>query len=89
MMIRSWKRKWVKALKSGDFKQCKGKLKHIGRYCCLGVLGEVINHGSLNFGTKDREDLTGLSYNEQKELARLNDSGKTFKEIASYIIKNL
>lgn len=30
--------KWVKALRSGDYKQGRGKLRHNGNFCCLGVL---------------------------------------------------
>jgi hypothetical protein len=29
---------WIKALKSGEFKQCKGYLAKDGKYCALGVL---------------------------------------------------
>jgi len=34
-------RKWLKALRSGKYKQGKGKLYGEGRYCCLGVLQKV------------------------------------------------
>ena len=35
-------RKWIKALRSGKYKQGQGRLKDFetGRYCCLGVLCE-------------------------------------------------
>lgn len=41
-------RKWVKALRSGKYKQGKGKLEYIGHdghssYCCLGVLCTIMN----------------------------------------------
>ena len=41
-MIASLKRKWLKALRSGEYEQCEGQL-HIknGGYCCLGVLAET------------------------------------------------
>lgn len=29
---------WIKALRSGEFKQCRGHLSKNGRYCALGVL---------------------------------------------------
>ena len=37
------KKAWIKALRSGEYKQCKRKLKDsaTGSYCCLGVLAEV------------------------------------------------
>jgi len=34
--------KWVNALRSGEYRQCKGKLSDgKGSYCCLGVLGKI------------------------------------------------
>jgi hypothetical protein len=40
------KAKWIAALKSGEYKQCKGALKQKEndgvRHCCLGVLLEVL-----------------------------------------------
>ena len=39
------KKEWVKALRSGEFKQSEGQLKvpelEYDRYCCLGVLCEI------------------------------------------------
>jgi hypothetical protein len=37
------KKAWIKALRSGEYKQCRDKLKDptTGSYCCLGVLAEV------------------------------------------------
>jgi len=32
------KKIWIKALKSGEFKQCRGYLANDGKYCALGVL---------------------------------------------------
>lgn len=29
---------WVKALRSGEYKQGKYRLEHNGRFCCLGIL---------------------------------------------------
>ena len=48
MMDKELKTKWVKALRSGEYKQCKGQLRcsmdatfeggETHTYCCLGVL---------------------------------------------------
>lgn len=35
------KEKWVKALRSGEYKQTIGKLSKEGKYCCLGVLCDL------------------------------------------------
>ncbi len=42
-MNRKWKKKWIEALKSGEYKQCQEKLraKSGRRYCCLGVLADI------------------------------------------------
>lgn len=37
--------KWVKALRSGDYKQAQKFLKVDNAYCCLGVLCEVVGFG--------------------------------------------
>jgi hypothetical protein len=34
---------WLAALRSGEYDQCAGRLKSEGRYCCLGVLQEVVS----------------------------------------------
>lgn len=35
------KQKWVAALRSGEFQQCRGTLRKGDSYCCLGVLSEL------------------------------------------------
>jgi len=36
------KAKWVEALRSGKYEQGRGALLNDGKYCCLGVLCEVV-----------------------------------------------
>ena len=42
-----WKEKWITALRSGDYKQAKGKLCKVNRgnksFCCLGVLCDIVD----------------------------------------------
>jgi len=45
--------KWVKALRSGKYKQTKHSLKDDNGYCCLGVLCEISGMGEF----KKREEL--------------------------------
>jgi hypothetical protein len=40
-MKKAIKQKWLKALRSGEFKQAQGQLRDKGAYCCLGVLCKV------------------------------------------------
>jgi hypothetical protein len=70
------KYRWLKALRSGKYQRGRDKLKGHGRYCCLGVLGEVtgipyspddhfLNHGMASH--------IGLTETDQELLANLND----------------
>lgn len=38
---------WVKALRSGEYKQAKGRLKEGDAYCCLGVACIVATKGGV------------------------------------------
>ena len=44
-MKRYWKKKWLAALRSGEYKQGRGVLRRrrrgVDRYCCLGVLADL------------------------------------------------
>lgn len=39
-MDKYFKKRWLKALRSGKYKQGMGSLKRDDRYCCLGVFAE-------------------------------------------------
>ena len=97
------KNKWVKALRSGLYKQGILKLKdeekivlgrtRPARYCCLGVAYECglakTEHGRSVLGESFlNENFAPIKL--QKELAIRNDSGEwSFKRIATWIEKNL
>lgn len=89
------KKKWIAALRSGKYKQGKGSLYNPERreYCCIGVLGRCADlrylgdRGYLFAATEIAA--TGVSQTEQRHLASLNDQGCTFKQIATWIEKNL
>lgn len=86
------KRKWIEALRSGKYEQGRYEFKNKdGRFCCLGVLCRVADEpisgwagGNWRFVNK----ATG-SPNTSDLLARMNDGGKTFPEIADWIEKNI
>lgn len=42
-MDAEWKRKWVEALRSGDYAQGRSFLKMGDEYCCLGVLCDLMS----------------------------------------------
>lgn len=63
-MDKAIKRKWVKALRSGKYKQGKGHLKdERGRFCCLGVLCNIIDPK----GWSSSADDGGFAYTYDEE----------------------
>lgn len=83
------KAKWLKALRSGKFKQTRALLKdEQGGYCCLGVLyecrGVKIRKGA-DFPSETFLNECNLPRSEAEDLAIKNDNGSSFNEIADYI----
>lgn len=112
---KAFKNKWLKALRSGDFKQGQDFLESSDGYCCLGVACRIV-HPKMKLEGKDLIypdsfpktyskikvpkilhgvaieglEFTHGSYNPVvAKLAIMNDNGKTFKQIATFIEKNL
>lgn len=115
-MDADFKKKWLDALRSGEYKQGYGRLRSSDdRFCCLGVLCHVAKVKSekisyeeamrLGWGpdaantyTYDGEpgflsapllEKFGITYDEGWDLAIKNDEGRSFKDTADYIEKNL
>lgn len=104
-MDKRLKRKWLKALRSGQYKQGKGALvNEAGAYCCIGVLGKVcgmpdealLEHaGSISGTGLEALDYARLEHSVRDRLADMNDGvgrgtkRKSFKQIANWIEKNL
>ena len=93
--------KWLAALRSGKYPQSSGYLKRDTGYCCLGV-GCVINgieesllfyKGYPTIGWLPDDTLIyindGQDIHLEATLANMNDSGKTFLEIADWIEINV
>ncbi len=62
------KEAWVKALRSGEYKQTKGFLKDDEGYCCLGVLCDVYDKQEVSLGESRWEvvpEHKGLLYGEE------------------------
>lgn len=96
--------KWLKALRSGEYKQGEAKLfnKRNDSYCCLGVACSVakinpqkfVDWGWIHFSFANEEMPTELVEEKKSdglpdELSRMNDQGKSFIEIADWIQKNV
>jgi hypothetical protein len=98
-----FKTKFVAALRSGDYPQCREALKKDGGYCCLGVAAVVAGYTiNESLDIVERPDGSrgttagysaladvGLTREVRGPLVRMNDDGKTFGEIADHIETNL
>lgn len=101
---------WVAALRSGKYRQSKGRLKGEAGFCCLGVLCEIsgldkwtaqrLNGNVICYSyASARSTLPGLvgewagmlspngtiSGTDCRTLAKCNDGGASFEEIAGMI----
>ncbi len=101
-MDKKLKAKWVKALRSGKYRQAQEVMRsEEGGYCCLGVLRSIMHPGShrkmkdiiggsdIDMLCKEHQSEAGLTKRNQSVLAAKNDRGETFAKIADYIAKKL
>ena len=94
------RRRWVEALRSGDYKQGWHVLRHSNLFCCLGVACDIADgewdkvDGEEDAWEFDNETYTlsprmraelGLTAEQVQQLITLNDNGDSFEEIADHI----
>jgi hypothetical protein len=92
-MKKAVKKRWVAALRSGEYDQTQEKLfDGENGFCCLGVLCDIQGDGDKNPPSDTGGlpmwmlDQVNLSVSEEQQLIELNDTKKyTFSEIADYI----
>jgi hypothetical protein len=97
-MNAEWKEKWLEALRSGDYSQCKGVMRKEPTdstaqgpsFCCLGVLRDLIDPDARTgvgheYLAAPHADLVGITVKDQFRLSELNDDGCTFPQIAKVI----
>lgn len=93
-----FKERWLKALRSGEYKQGEGILQWNGCYCCLGVAACLIDpdgwYGSTFRGNDyilpvETMKEIGLSGQASDKLTNMNDDGDSFATIADWIEANL
>ena len=92
-------KQWVAALRSGEYPQGRNFMVCNGKYCCLGVATKCfgLDHDRFYLTNKSWESL-GLRDSDgafahtlgtkHVSLARMNDRGIPFAEIADYIEQN-
>ena len=96
------KDQWVAALRSGKYEQGRGLLLKDDKFCCIGVLCDIINPTdwvySSTIGPGIYSYTRGIHYapveilslNIQTPLSIMNDEeGKSFNEIADWIEDNV
>lgn len=100
-MDKKLKAKWVKALRSGKYKQLQkagSSWTRDGKHCCLGVLGDLLGAQKAMAEHRLSVTLCGLSskYDWYEPFIDMNDGhGKwngnpqSFDQIADFIEKNL
>lgn len=103
MMKTEWKKKWLKALRSGEYKQGKNYLRKGDEFCCIGVLCDItgvhewepngdmfLYGGRRSFVPKDVASLVRLRPSAPNHLMAMNDNdGADFYEIANWIEEHL
>lgn len=68
-MKKSVMKKWVKALRSGKYKQGRGRLNTANNFCCLGVLCDISKVGEWKaIPRKEEEYVKGAKYYSTNEL---------------------
>jgi hypothetical protein len=86
-MNKKIKRKWISALRGGNWQQCFGRVRGQGNQrCALGVLAEVLGVHIDVYQVDLEPDLLGLIEQQYDSIYLFNDDDrKSFEEIASLI----
>jgi hypothetical protein len=75
------RRRWIKALRSGKYKQGRRYFEKDNRYCCLGVLSLIQTGNAM----PEKELYCSREHwpddDDVYELVALNDSDATFEQI--------
>ncbi len=95
-MDRKLRDKWLKALRSGKFRQAQGRLRRVDRktgeesFCCLGVLGTCSGASKETLRSKEMYgNSCGLNNNQTRKLSTMNDTGQSFEQISNWIERNV
>lgn len=99
------KKKWLVALRSGKYSQCRGAFRKEDGFCCLGVLADVMQPDGWETNWLKRTEQGRIQHSSESfiysgyffedkqtcwHLAALNDSAKkSFTEIADWVEENI
>jgi hypothetical protein len=94
-MDKKLKAKWIRALRSGKYKQARGALtRGPNHHCCIGVCAVLVDKslnatGMENMFTAAAAQMIGITESERGSLVAMNDfERRTFKTIANCIEKH-
>lgn len=97
-MDQEMKAKWIEALRSGRYLQARERLRAGKGFCCLGVLCDLVDPAAwegerwgdatsvLPMAINNKYNING---DQENVVAKMNDDGSSFAEIADYIEANL
>lgn len=71
MLTKEQKDKWVAALRSGEYKQTKGRLYSGKGYCCLGVFCKAVDGVNLKKGDESDDLFCDASREHYKRIRHL------------------
>lgn len=79
-MNKGIKKKWVKALRSGNYEQGKELLRTLdNKYCCLGVLCDLYTQEDVGKSNNWKETANGFTINQESQV--LPDPVREWSEI--------
>lgn len=98
-----FKDKWIAALRSGDYKQCKMNLYDGVGFCCIGVAGKVCGMSEAELynqewiwdGMAGSRRVPSIIVGSDSDsntiecLSSMNDAGTSFNTIADWIEENM
>ena len=93
-MTKELKKKWLDALRSGEYTQGRGRLRYANQYCCLGVLCDVVGYewkekekncfysiaGTNWIKNEEIREELGLSQEVQEKCYNMNDGTSGYKK---------
>jgi hypothetical protein len=65
-----WKERWLKALRSGQYRQGQGSLNRGGKLCCLGVLCDLVAKDGYGRWERDLDAPTVFRFKQGRENSR-------------------
>lgn len=83
------KQEFIDALRSGKYEQCRGSMQLPGnKVCAVGLYHIISGDGKFN-ALMGASNILGIPIGIYARIFDLNDSGKTFSELADLFETNL